>query len=120
MPFESLQTFQSDMENAIRNLSSQQLTILQKFGETQRKNIGLPSAWTTPETYTQLQSLMTEFVQANQNFVSSSVSATQSYWAAQAQENQTAFDDVKNTAEDVKRQVEKVLSPSKSIRKATK
>ena len=121
MPFESLQTFQSDMEKAIRTLSSQQLALVQQFGETQRDVLSTPSAWTAPETYTQIQGLLGKVVQANQEFVAASVSATQAYWASHISAGQSAFAEAQSVAKEAKRTVEAAFTPSKAAsKKSTK
>ena len=117
MTFETLQAFQSDMEKAIRTLSAQQLALVQQFGEAQRDVLSTPSAWTTPETYTQIQGLLGKFVQANQEFVTASVSDTQTYWTSHLSEGQSAFANAQTVIQEAKRTVEAAFTPPKATSK---
>ena len=117
MTFETLQAFQSDMEKAIRTLSAQQLALVQQFGEAQRDVLSTPSAWTTPETYTQIQGLLGKFVQANQEFVTASVSATQTYWTSHLSDGQSAFANAQTVVQEAKRTVEAAFTPPKATSK---
>ena len=85
MNFTNIQTLQASLEAATRELAAKQMALVQSFAEKQK------DAFANPQAFTEGQQLVQEFVSANQAFIATSVSATQTFWRDQLAENQTAM-----------------------------
>ena len=91
MNFTYIQTLQASLEAATRELAAKQMALVQSFAEKQKDAFANPQALVSPQAFTEGQQLVQEFVSANQAFIATSVSATQTFWRDQLAENQTAM-----------------------------
>lgn len=121
MNFPTLQTFQAAIEASVRELTTKQLALVQSFAEKQKNAMSNPAALMSPQVFAENQTLLQEFVVANQAFIASSLQATQDFWRDQTAETQAALQaagvpSVKEAVGRMQTAVQEAVAPAKSPR----
>lgn len=119
MHFAILQTFQASLETSVRELATKQLSLAQSFSENQKYTFSDSSTFMALDNITKSQTLMQDFINAQQAFMSSTVQATKTFYHDQFAKNQASLKDIglpsaDQVLERVQAAVKKATTPAKN------